>query len=299
MRTKTLLCLLPLILILFFFPPMAASQTDEAGVTPAVSASADAPPSAPADNRATAPEAGRISLLKVIEWGGSIGYFIIFLSVVTVMLVVFHILLCRRSKLWPKTVLMKVGELFSERKMEEVVDYCEIDNSLLSRVIAGALRRMKGGHAEMEQAMNDSAETEVLRLQQTVGYFSLIAAVAPLCGLLGTVVGMIAAFNEIASRGVVTPRELADPIQKALVTTCFGLIVAIPNVIAFTFFRDYLHRLFADLGILLEELMMAFKGVKPEWLEAEKSEPEAAARPATESSSTMLDDEDYEDDDGK
>jgi len=287
MRTTTLLYLLPLILVLFFFSLTAASQPEGGGATPAVSGSAEAPASSAADDQAAAPETGRISLLKVVEWGGYIGYFIIFLSVITVTLVVFHILLCRRSRLWPKAVLMKVGRLFSERKMEEAVDYCEIDNSLLSRVVAGALRRMKGGHVEMEQAMNDSAETEVLRLQQTVGYFSLIAAVAPLCGLLGTVVGMIAAFNEIASRGVVTPRELADPIQKALVTTCFGLIVAIPNVIAFTFFRDYLHRLLADLGVLLDDLMMAFKGVKPEWLEAEKTEPEAPS---------MMDDEDEDED---
>jgi biopolymer transport protein ExbB/TolQ len=67
---------------------------------------------------------------------------------------------------------------------------------------------------------------------------------------------MIFAFNEIATRGVVTPKELAEPIQKALVTTCFGLIVAIPNVVAFTFFTNHLHKLMAELGMTLDKLVL-------------------------------------------
>lgn len=269
MRRSSLWYILPLMLLLLVCPLAARGQDGGVGGTPELSAAepVDTAPTEGAERNANAAQGnGRISLVQVIEWGGAIGYFIIFLSVITVMLVVFHLLLYRRSKLWPKAVRIKTGLLFSEQKMDDIGAYCEADNSLLSRVITSALRRMQGGHVEIEQAMNESAETEVLRLQQTVGYFSLIAAIAPLCGLLGTVVGMIAAFNEIASRGVVTPRELADPIQKALVTTCFGLIVAIPNVVASTFFRNYLHRLLAELGILLEDLAMAFKGVTPEWL---------------------------------
>ena len=299
MHRLSLPYVLPLMLLLLLSPCAVTAQEAGSDSAPEIGAAEPAPAaSVPAggDDANAMQESGRISLVKVIEWGGAIGYFIIFLSVITVMLVVFHLLLYRRSKLWPKAVRMEIGSLFAEKKMDEIKEYCEIDNSLLSRVIAGALRRMHGGHVEMEQAMNDSAETEVLRLQQTVGYFSLIAAIAPLCGLLGTVVGMIAAFNEIASRGVVTPRELADPIQKALVTTCFGLIVAIPNVVAFTFFRDYLHRLLADLGVLLEELVMAGKGVVPEWLKNAPAE-EAAAVSAAEGSSIARDDDDDDDED--
>jgi biopolymer transport protein ExbB len=218
----------------------------------------DATEAAPA---APAAAKGTVSLGDVIAWGGTIGYFIIFLSVITIMLIALHLIVLRRSKLCPAAAEKKIGGLIQEKKVDEVIEYVKKDNSLLSRMISGGLSRRSGGYGEMEQVMNDVAEDEAMRLEQGVGYFSLIAAIAPLCGLLGTVVGMILAFNEIATRGVVTPKELADPIQKALVTTCFGLIVAIPNVVAHTFFRNKLHRMLADLALVVEELMLPFRGM--------------------------------------
>jgi len=215
-----------------------------------------------AEGGGVAPEGSGISIFQVILWGGTIGYVIILLSVLTLMLVALHIFSLRKSVFCPTEVRDRIAGFFRERKLKDAVDYARKEHSLLSRIVAAGLSRIRGGYPEMEQIMNDVAEDEAMRLEQSVGYFSLLAAVSPLCGLLGTVVGMIAAFNEISMKGVVTPKELADPIQKALVTTCFGLIVAIPNVIAFTFFRNRLHRLLAEVGLVVEELLMPFRGLK-------------------------------------
>ena len=238
-----------------------------------------------AEGGGVAPEGSGISVFQVIRWGGIIGYVIILLSVLTLMLVTLHIFSLRKSVFYPTEARDRIAGFFRERKLKDAVAYARKERSLLSRVIVAGLSRIRGGYPEMEQIMNDVAEDEAMRLEQSVGYFSLLAAISPLCGLLGTVVGMIAAFNEISMKGVVTPKELADPIQKALVTTCFGLIVAIPNVIAFTFFRNRLHRLLAEVGLVVEELLMPFRGLKAmpaKAAAAKKTAPPAPEPPAEE-----------------
>ena len=253
-----------LIFILLTGPVVSAQEVTPPAPTPpaptaAGPAAADAPRTADAPKRGPEATEGTISLMQIVKWGGYIGYFIIFLSVLTVMLIIFHLILLRREKLCPVAVRDKIGSLFSERNMEGAADYVRNENSLLGRVVSGGLSRVRGGYADMEEIINDVAEDEAMRLEQSVGYFSLIAAVAPLCGLLGTVVGMIKAFNTIAIQGVPTPGELAAPIEEALVTTAFGLIVAIPNVVAYTVFRNRLTRLLADMGLVVEELMTPFR----------------------------------------
>ena len=224
-------------------------------------APADATPAAnqPADAGGGGAAAGAQYEFSIIDAGGTIGYFIMFLSVITLMLIAFHLILLRRSKMCPASLLETVEPLLREKKVSEAAEAVRDQPSLLGRMIGGGLSRVGGGYAEMEEIMSGVAEDEAMRLEQGVGYFGLLAAIAPLCGLLGTVVGMIFAFNEIATRGVVTPAQLAAPIQKALVTTCFGLVVAIPNVVAYTFFRNRLHVMLADLGLLVEDLMTPFR----------------------------------------
>lgn len=264
MRPLSLFWIVPVLLVLLFCPIVtaqeggAAREGGEAGAAPAGGTAADDALAASAESGV-----GQVSLKQVIKWGGAIGYFIIFLSIVTLMLVAFHLIILRRTKMYPGSVRAKLNELFKEKKFTEAAEYVQGEPSLLGRIVSGGLSRARGGYADMEQVMTDVAEDEAMRLEQGVGYFSLIAAISPLCGLLGTVVGMILAFNEIATRGVVTPAQLARPIEQALVTTCFGLIVAIPNVVAYTFFRNKLHLLLADLSLVVEDLMTPFRGSGP------------------------------------
>ena len=85
----------------------------------------------------------------------------------------------------------------------------------------------------------------------------LIGAIAPMLGLTGTVSGMITAFNTIAAKGgMAKPDELAGGIGQALYTTLFGLMVAIPAMIAFTYFRNRIDSIVAEAGKRIERVMM-------------------------------------------
>lgn len=278
--------------------PVLTAQDEPTATETAVEASTGAPEST--GEGAAAEKAGYE--FSIIEAGGTIGYFIMFLSVLTLMLIAFHIILLRRSKMCPQDLLEKVEPLLREKKVSETVEATRDQPSLLARMISGGLSRVSGGYPEMEEIMSDVAEDESMRLEQGVGYFGLLAAIAPLCGLLGTVVGMIFAFNEIATRGVVTPSQLAAPIQKALVTTCFGLVVAIPNVVAYTFFRNRLHVLLADLGLLVEDLMTPFRVGVPVTADSGSEGPtgvesDAPATPLSVEDEDAEEDEEAEEDD--
>jgi len=103
-------------------------------------------------------------------------------------------------------------------------------------------------------------DEESIKLHQKVGWLSLIANVAPMMGLLGTVSGMVLAFNKIASTGGnASPAELADGISQALLTTLFGLVVAIPVTGSFAYLRNNLIRSVIEVGAIVEDMFERFR----------------------------------------
>ena len=101
---------------------------------------------------------------------------------------------------------------------------------------------------------------EAIKLHAKISWLSLIGNIAPLLGLLGTVSGMVKAFDTIASTGgQASPAELADGISQALLTTMFGLIVAIPVTAAFAFIRNRMVKTIIEVGAIVEDLFERFR----------------------------------------
>jgi len=212
----------------------------------------------------TAPPARpeKISMIQVVKWGGIIGYIIIFLSIVTVALFFRSLFLMRRSVLMPQEVQEQLDALLREKKIKEAMEFCRNDDSVLSRIVGAGLSEIKSGYEDMRAIMTEVGEEESVKLHQQVGSFSLLGTISPMLGLLGTVSGMVIVFNKIASsKGLAKPDEMADGIQQALITTVFGLIVAIPNIVIFTLLRNRVVRLMLEIGVVAEELMSRFKGM--------------------------------------
>ncbi len=99
-----------------------------------------------------------------------------------------------------------------------------------------------------------------MRLEHKLGYLATVGGVAPMIGLLGTVFGMVAAFSVIAnSAAAPQASELARGISTALVTTQMGLLIAIPSIIFYEFFRNKLALLVHEMAVQTETLMGRFK----------------------------------------
>lgn len=203
------------------------------------------------------------SLLGIINQGGVIGYIVILLSVAALALIIEHFLTIRRDVLVPPELLGHIESLFEDEEYEEAMTLCESTPNFLTNVIAAGLPKIGQGYEAIEASMGEAGEQEAVKLHQKIGYLSLIANIAPMLGLFGTVVGMIAAFQVIAtSEAAPEASKLAGGISMALVTTALGLSVAIPTLCFYFFFRNRVIRVVMEVGTITEELMERFRPVE-------------------------------------
>ncbi|MCL4157087.1 UNVERIFIED_CONTAM: hypothetical protein GTU68_055810 [Idotea baltica] len=138
---------------------------------------------------------------------------------------------------------------------------CNKTRKPLLRILGAGLGRSKGTHEESEKAAEDAGRRELTRLASGLRPLVVVATIAPLLGLLGTVWGMIEAFANIASKdGLGRPELLAGGISQALVTTAAGLAVAIPTQAFYYYFRgriDRFARLAEDTQLRIGEILFS------------------------------------------
>lgn len=247
---------------LLILPAMAQTETDpaleedEPGAT-----SFDPEPGPSARPASDDPAVKPWTWIDTIKAGGVIGVIIILLSFVAVGLVVEHSLSLRVNRIMPENVLTDLEQLIAQGRIQEGIDYCydPRNASLATDVVLAGLERFQSsefGFAEYKSACEEAGEEGTARLYRKIDILNLIGVIAPMFGLLGTVQGMIGAFNQIAaSGGAAKPYELAGSISMALVTTMEGLIVAIPAMVAYSFFRNQIDHMVAEAGKRVERIM--------------------------------------------
>jgi biopolymer transport protein ExbB len=113
------------------------------------------------------------------------------------------------------------------------------------------------GRDQIEDAIADFSINENRKAMTWVNYISLVAQAAPMLGLLGTVIGMVQAFGILADSGQANPTQLASSISVALLTTMWGLITAIPSLLAYFFFKNRINTLVAECHHAAEDLVNA------------------------------------------
>jgi len=218
---------------------------------------------------AVAPAAGatthRAGFFDLIAAGGWVGHTILLLSVVAVSLVIEQMLTIRRSVLMPAGLAEKVRDLLRAGQPVQADQACKLQPSTLGRVLQAGISELDGGWPVVEKAMEDAVAEQAARLYRKAEYISVIGNIAPMLGLLGTVMGMIEAFARVAeSQGAAKAGELADGIYKALVTTVEGLIVAIPALAAFAIFRSRIDGLIAETAYVAQHVFAPLRrGVPP------------------------------------
>lgn len=225
--------------------------------------------------------ADRRSLLDTVNDGGSIGYVIILLSFVAVGLIGREVLRLRRKKLAPSETVTQLEDLLKKGDLRGAVQLCRNaeHDSFLTRVFGAALvrcARSPFGMLEIKTALEEAGQQETARLYRSTDGIGLIASIAPMLGLLGTVVGMVGAFDTISvTQGVAKPDQLAGSISQALVTTVMGLLVAIPATAAYSFLRNRIDALVGEVAQVSEDLAAL---VEKRSQGASQQRPQAAAR---------------------
>jgi len=201
-----------------------------------------------------------LTLGSLIRDSGIFGWLIIALSVVALAVVIEDFVSLKREKLAPPELIDEIQALFDEGQYQEAMELCENEPTFLTRVCGAGIAKIGHSFSTIEKSIEEMGDEEAVKLHQKVGWLSLIANVAPMMGLLGTVTGMVLAFHTIAtSGGQANPAELADGISQALLTTLFGLIVAIPTTAAFAYMRNNLIRSVIEVGAIVEDLFERFR----------------------------------------
>lgn len=208
-----------------------------------------------------AQQADSTSWLDTIGKGGTVGYIIILLSLAALMLAVMHILQIRRSALLPQEQLSTLEEMLANGQIEEALAYCvnPENDSYLTRILAsGLLRYQKSafGPFELKNALEEAGDDQTSRLFRSTDALGLIGTIAPLLGLLGTVLGMVGAFESIGDTASSNHSALATNISEALVTTMLGLVLAIPCVTLFSYFRNRIEGLSSEASSEVERLVL-------------------------------------------
>lgn len=206
------------------------------------------------------------SLLDYIFEGREIGFIIIALSLVAVCLIVVAFVRLRPGRMTPPESVEALDRLLGSGDVRGAIAFCDDPEnaSFLTRVFGSALRRCTRspfGFLELRSALEEAGQGEVARLYRQTEPIGLIAAIAPMLGLLGTVVGMVGAFDTISvTEGLARPDQLAGSISQALITTVLGLIVAIPTTAAYTYLRSRIDALASDAAEAAEQLAMHLEG---------------------------------------
>ena len=228
---------------------------------------AQAPREAAGDVSATEPEAADAvpsGFLDIVFAGGFSSLLIIIvllgLSLTAAYLVFEQLMTLRRSEIMPEGLDDEVRALIKAGHFRQAHDLCGENPSFLSLIIRQGLVEVDGDWNDVEKAMEDATAEQSAQLFRRIEYLSVIGNIAPMVGLLGTVVGMIMAFQQVAStQGSAGAGELAEGIYQALVTTVGGLIVAIPSLGAFAVFRNRIDQLVAEAAYRAQRALTPIK----------------------------------------
>lgn len=202
--------------------------------------------------------------LGIIFSGGIVGFIIVMLllalSVTAVYLVVDNILALRRGEIVPDGLADRVREQLGAGQLQPADAVCREAPGPLAYVLLHGLAEVDGGWPAVEKAIEDATAEQSARLFRRIEYLSVIGNIAPMVGLLGTVVGMILAFQQVANtQGSAGAADLAEGIYQALVTTVGGLIVAIPSLGAFAIFRNRVDELVAEVAYQAQHAVAPLK----------------------------------------
>jgi biopolymer transport protein ExbB len=228
-----------------------------------------------------APPGDSNSFWDILAAGGPVGMLILLLSVAAAALVVEHVMTIRAAVLMPPGLADDVRELLKSGQVALADERCRVQPSFLSHVLGAGLAELDGGWPAVEKAMEDATAEQSARLFRKIEYLSVIGNIAPMMGLLGTVIGMIFAFRQVAeTQGAARAADLAQGIYLALVTTVEGLVVAIPSLAAFAVFRNRVDQLVAEATYVAQHVSAPLKRLRTA-APRPAGPPPSAARPKT------------------
>ncbi|MCW8963527.1 MAG: MotA/TolQ/ExbB proton channel family protein [Gammaproteobacteria bacterium] len=179
-------------------------------------------------------------MFEIVKAGGWVMVPILLCSIVAFAIIAERFWSLQKKKVVPPNLVADVWSSFRDQSFDQEALQQLKRGSALGRVLAAGLVNLQHDREVMKEAIEETGRHVVHELERFLNTLGTIASITPLLGLLGTVIGMIKVFNTITTSGVGNASLLAGGISEALITTASGLVVAIPSLMFYRYFRGLL-----------------------------------------------------------
>ena len=206
-------------------------------------------------------------MFEIIQKGGPVMYPIILCSVLAFAIVIERLYHIYKAKIDTKDFMNNIEITIKRNRIAEAIKICDNTPGPIAHIVKAGIMKHDRSRQEIRESIEDAGHQEVPRLEKNISLLATIAHIAPLLGLLGTVTGMVRAFQIIqeksASFNPVSPGDLAGGIWEALLTTVAGLIVAIPTVVAYNYLVNRVEEVVLEMERSSTEVvnMLSQRGV--------------------------------------
>ncbi len=220
---------------------------------------------------------------EIVRAGGPLMWPIIFCSIVAAAIVLERLWTLQDRRVLPRELPQKVWQLIETGQVTDKVIAALEQHSPLGRLLAAGLANRHRPHEILMERLEDAGRHVVHELERFLNTLGTIAGISPLLGLLGTVTGIIRAFDAIQAAGMGSPRTLSGGIAEALVCTVAGLCVAIPSLIAYRYLRGKVEGIVVEMekhAVRMADALEAAANADPPaaGVESGAGEPQRAAR---------------------
>jgi len=195
------------------------------------------------------------TFLSVLEKGGAMMYPILFCSILMVGIAIERFYTLQRKNIINPFFLEKVRAHWNWKDIHLGLQLCNTYDNSLARILKAGLLRFGGKVDEVERAIEGAGQHESSLLTSNLRMLGAVANITPMLGLLGTVFGMIKAFNVISQSGTGNPGLVASGISEALITTAAGLVVGIPALALYHYFRGRIERFVFEMEEVAVQLV--------------------------------------------
>jgi biopolymer transport protein ExbB len=220
-------------------------------------------------------------LISIFEKGGVMMYPILFSSILILGIAIERLYNLRRKNVINSDFLRNVRNQWDWKDIKKTLQLCNSFDNSLSRILKVGVLRVGGKLDEIERAIEGAGQHEASLMNSNLRVLGAVANITPMMGLLGTVLGMIKAFNVISLSGTGNPGLVASGISEALITTAAGMVVGIPALALYHYFRGKIDRYVFEMEEISFQLIeeLSYDGIH-------KAKPETSSRPEQRSKRT-------------
>jgi biopolymer transport protein ExbB len=194
------------------------------------------------------------TLWTLLVSGGPVVILMLITSVAATASIIYHFQNVTPEKLTPREFTENLIFLLEKKEFQKAVSVCKQQENMISAIALKGLSKASQGKAVVESAVQYEGKARIEKVWQNLNYLGDIAVVAPMLGLLGTTLGMIDAFNFFKA-GTLHPGMLTGGLAKAMINTALGLVIAVPCLVFYSYFRGRVSQITSNAETAAAEIM--------------------------------------------